>query len=248
MNKEEIILLDTDIEVFDAMFEGSLSADAFQSLQLNLNTDPLFRHKYLVYRALRNEIEADQFVRMAIKTRLSGLEKNARTGKRSWRKAWIGLSLAASILLMILLLFTRNKNSLSQQVYQTYMLAEPGLPITMDADNESDYKQVMLLFAKKDYVNCFYQLNKMPKSDTSLYYAAICNELLSNYQEVLPVYAKLKNSNSTFIANKAAFRLALVQLNFNSALAKNMFAKIAADPAQSYQSQAQEILRLLSKP
>ncbi len=74
MNKEEIILLDADIDGFDALFDGPISAAAFQSLQLKLKTDFLYRQKYMVYRALRNEIDAYQFVRMAINS-TSRMEK-----------------------------------------------------------------------------------------------------------------------------------------------------------------------------
>ncbi len=247
MNKEGLILIDADIDGFDALFEGPLSVAAFQSLQLSLKDDVLYRYKFMVYRALRNEIEADQFVRMAIKTRLSGLEKNTRAGKASWKKAWVGLSLAASILLMVFLVLTFNKNTIGVQVYEQYKFAEPGFPITMDADNSSNFSNAMMLFAKEDYEESMQQLQTLPPSDTTQYYIAICNELLGNYLDVTEVYSTLKGSNSTFIAHKAEFRLALVQLQLNSALAKNMFLKIAADPTQAYQTQAKEILRLLSK-
>jgi len=240
MSNEKYKLTEQDVDSFDELFSKELTRDEFVIIQTRLEADELFRYKFQIYKRLRKEIETEGESSEVLKYRFQRLELQQKS-KRKLK--WISLPIAASIIFVVVfvLMYNNKQKDAYEKAYADYQYSDPGLPITMAADQVSYLDSAMIAFNKQDYQNAYTALNKIKLTDTVQYYKAICLELSNEDQKAMVIYETTQNSSSSFIASKSKFRLLLMYVKHKDDRYKKLLDEIAADELNPYQSSAVKI-------
>lgn len=235
-------LSEAELQEFDELYEGTIGEEQFYVLKAKLQLDEVLKHKYLVYKLLRREIENDGIASKVLKARLSALDQKSKKNKK---RLLVG-SLVSVIAVVSLILFFSNKSPESN-IYNQFKDTETGLSIQMSPNSATELNQVMIAIAKSDYTHALKKLSKLPASDTISYYSAYCEERLEQDNKAERVYITLLHSKTKFIADKSQFRLALVHLKQGKKTALNELTIIASSQSHNYQTTAKMIMQVIDR-
>jgi len=242
MKSELYNLTEAELELFDKLYDGTIDEDSFYAIKSQLQKDEVLRHKFIVYKLMRKEIEQDGVSSKVLKQHFKELDNKVR-----WRKRFLfigSLAITISIILAIIVLQLNNQGNL---IYNTYKSAESGLPIRMAENDVDQLEQSMIDMANNDFKQAIEALNQLLPSDTVVYYQAYCNERLEHFDLAQGSYEKLSRSSSDFIKHKAAFRLALLQIKLQDKNALMSMQQIANDSTNDYHRLAHEIVQLMGE-
>ena len=244
MNREIYNLSAGDIDHFDDIFSKRLTKDEFVIIQMKLDVDEVYRYKFNLYKSIRKEITAEGEANQTLRKRFKKLDLKQ---KSKGRLVWLSLGIAASLAIALLLILNKSGNdAINKEIYATYKFSDPGLPIKMDSHiNAMD--SAMAAYTKNNFAEAIILLQPIQLNDTSTYYQGLCHEMINNEKQAENLYKKALNSSSTYIAQKAKFRLALLYLKENNKRYKRLWDEIALDQASPYQESAIKIKLLLSK-
>jgi len=242
MKSELYNLTEQELEDFDKLYDGALTEEEYYVLKAKLQLDEILQHKFLVYKLMRREIEADSVSSKALKHRLVKLDKKSGIGRRVviWSSLLFGLLLLGS-------LFFQRAQSESEVIYQKYVDSEAGLSISMDSKNTSEITHAMLKIANEDFTGALEHLKRLPANDTVLYFQGYCLERQGELRLAEKTYYDLASSTSEFINQKSTFRQALLLVKLGDSKAESQMKRIAADSSHLYNKLAQQILLDLSE-
>jgi len=237
-------LTEQDIDKFDELFSKDLSNEEYAKLQLLMDTDEMFKYKLILYRKLTQEISQEAENAEILKSRFRRIDIKSK-GTR--KLVWLRLAIAASLLILIgvgfrYLYHTETRN---EAIYATFKKSEPGLSLRMASDNIVLLDSAMIAFKKEDYITSMSLLNRSILTDTIRYYQGVCYEMQGHDIDAEKSYSETLNSNSTFIAHKAKYRLMLVYLKLNDARYKKLLEEIIMDGNSPYQASAIKIQSML---
>lgn len=244
MSREKYILTEQDVDKFDELFSKDLSNEEYAKLQLLMDTDEVFKYKLILYRKLTQEISQEAENAEILKSRFRRIEIKSK-GKR--KLVWLRLAIAASLLILIGLgfRFLYHPESKNESIYEAYKNSEPGLSLRMATDNVVLLDSAMIAFKKEDYITSMSLLNRSILTDTIRYYQGVCHEMQGHDIDAEKSYLGTLNSNSTFIAHKAKYRLMLVYMKSGDARYKKLLQEIILDRDSPYQASAIKIQSML---
>ncbi len=235
-------LSEAELQEFDELYAGTIGEEQFYVLKAKLQLDEVLKHKYLVYKLLRREIENDGIASKVLKARLSALDQASKKNKK---RLLVG-SLLSMVAVASLILFFSNKSPESN-IYDQFKDTETGLSIQMSTNSETELNPVMIAIAKSDYTNALKKLSKLRASDAISYYSAYCEERLEQDAKAERVYITLLDSKTKFIGEKSQFRLALIHLKQGKKTALNELTIIASDSTNNYKAIAKRIIHAMEK-
>jgi hypothetical protein len=206
MNLENKEFDEEEIDIFDSLYEGRLSEDAFYEIKSRLQKDTLMQKRFLVYKLMRKEIENNSITSITLKDRFNRL--NQKNKKKAKKTKSLLVSFVIIILLSLLTIYVTKDTSSS--IYNKYKDSEAGLPIKMNKHNGENFDEAMIVIHDGDFKAALSILNKMPISDTTLFYKAYSHEMLGETAEASKIYEYLKQSSSKFIREKSEFRFVLL--------------------------------------
>jgi hypothetical protein len=249
MNNEQYFLTEQDIESFDELFSKELSKEEYAALRSKLEADEVFNYKLVLYKSLRKEIEQESANSEMLKIRFRKIDAKEKTTKKI---IWLSMSIAASLAIIVTIsvrFYSANTDTdkAYQMVYNTYKDSEPGLPVIMAKTNLQLLDSAMIEYTGRRFDKALYLLNKAPGSDTILYYQGVCNEQLNNDSKAETLYKQTVNSQSSFIAHKANYRLGLLYMKDHNQKYKSIIDEIAKDDTSPYQENANKIKSMLGK-
>lgn len=237
-------LSEAELIEFDRLYDGTIEEEEFYVLKAKLQLDEVLKHKFLVYKMLRREIDKDGLANKVLKTRLTALDHKNRK-KRQWI---LSASLISFLMAICLIWIFNNKSGRNAKIYDQFKDSESGLSIQMSNGVADDLNAVMVDIARSDYNSALEKLTHIAINDTTLYYSGYCEERMNNDAKAESIYNRLKNSKSEFIKNKSQFRLALIHLKNAEKTAHKEFEVIASEPSNPYAAIARKVLKSINKP
>lgn len=209
-----------NIEEIENYFEGKLSPEDKLLFEAKLESSPELVAELKLYKQIRSVIVEkgtedlkNKFV-LADKELDNGGAVVIPINKKANYKI---LALVASVALVIGLsiFFLLNKKSDYSQLASKYYESEKGLPVEMGTSNKFD--NLMNSYKSGNYKEAQRQLDELLKkdsnNDTALYFNAVVNDELKNYQPAINNYARIPSSSNYF--QKAQYRLVLTYLKTN---------------------------------
>lgn len=166
---------DDAIEALEAYAEGRMSGAEQRAFEQRLAHDSALAGQLAAYRSTREAIIAnheDERVRALLK------KTEQRVGGSSG--GWIRWAAAVALLLASAAWYwSRPANSLPE-LAETYMVPESALPVFMSAtpDAQRTLDRSMQHFGAGEYAQALAQLELLPSTDTTAFYAGICKEQL----------------------------------------------------------------------
>lgn len=243
-----------DIKILDDYFNGLLSPENAQAVEMRAATDAAFAQEF----ALRREMEV--FPRRAVQRKafaetldtvstgffqqkdLNASENQSRMTARVPRLRWLAAAASLALVAIAVWFFT----STGEDSYRQYALHEPlSLTIRGTADQAAGAAETA--FGQKDYAAALTALDRLlaaqPDDPTALLYKGICLIELDRTAEARAVLEPMANGNSA-LRGEARWYLALSYLKEkNKAACKTELQKIAGGDARY--DQAQELLKKL---
>ncbi len=237
-----MIYSDNDIEQFDDFIKGDLSKSDTSAFEQRLAADEVFSKRFLLYKKLINQVNADASIEASLKVRFDKLDKKQQ------RKRWfLGFSMAASFIGVIIFLFFINDQS-KQSTLSEFKVMEPGLPITMGEEGDVSWLKIMQLYKAQNYRKAYALTASKETTDTTLYFSGLFKELLGKKSESINYYEQvLKINKPSIFKAKVEYRLAVLfwELN-NKSAAQQLLQNIAAEPSHIYYDNAMKLLKELS--
>jgi hypothetical protein len=243
MKNELYQLSDSEIDDFDRIYDGVICEEDYYVIKAKLHLDEVLRHKYLIYKMLRNEIEQNGLSNKFLKNRLTELDRKSINKRRRF----IVNSVVYSVVVIFMFFVLLNSFKKDVSLYEKYKNSETGLSIKMSNQALIPIEKAMIDIANKRYTAAISSLNNCNSTDTTLYYLAYCKEQLGMDRSALKTYLKLTISESTLIKDKSEFRIALLHLKHKNPSAITEFRNIAKSPSNQYQRLAFEIVESLEK-
>ena len=103
MRSELYQISEKELDEFDQLYDGTIDEDAYYIIMAKMQLDEILKHKYLVYKLLRRELEEDALTNKALKSRLSNLNKaNKSKHKRLFALAIFSIIFFGIILIIFL--------------------------------------------------------------------------------------------------------------------------------------------------
>ncbi len=201
---------------FDAFLENTLSAKEKLVFEKKLETNASFKQEFLNYKFFKANLH-DAF----FKEKLNTIHQKTIT-KKDKKIYYPYIIVAASFLLLIGFLFSKDWFNPSQKIYNTYFTPDPGLPNVMGAittnyafnDAMIDYKLGNTKKALKVWDSL---LIIQPKNDTLQYFTAMANLNLNNYAIAKEKLLKLlKEHPNTAFKKESKWYVSLLYIKENN--------------------------------
>lgn len=207
-----------NIEEIENYFEGKLSLEDKLLFEAKLESNPELADELNLYKQIRSAIVEKGNNDLKNKFALADEELDIATivsiNKKTNYKV---LAIAASVILVVgvsIFFFLNGKKDYTQLAIKYYE-AEKGLPVEMGPTSKFD--KLMNLYKLGNYTDAQRELDELFKNnsnnDTLLYFSAVVNDELKDYDSAISGYSKIPNSSTFF--QKAQYRLVLTYLKTN---------------------------------
>ena len=209
-----------NIEEIENYFEGKLSLEDKLLFEAKLESDSLLVAEFELYKQIRKAIVEKGREDLKNKFALADKElddKDVSTIQISKKTNYKILAIAASVIAVvgISLFFFLNKSKDYSQLADKYYEAEKGLPVEMGTSARFD--NLMNSYKSKNYTDTQRQLNELLQTDstndTLIFFNALVNDELKNYQPAITGYLHIPSTSNYF--EKSQYRLVLAYLKTN---------------------------------
>lgn len=209
-----------NIEEIENYFEGKLSLEDRLLFEAKLEANPELVAEFELYKQIRGAIVEKGKEDLKNKFALIDKEledKNAAVIPISKKKDYRMLAIAASVILIvgIALFFYLNKKNDYSQLASKYYEIEKGLPVEMGTSARFD--NLMNAYKAGNYTDAQRQLNELLQgdstNDTLIFFNALINDELKNYQSAIIGYSNIPSKSNYF--EKSQYRLVLTYLKTN---------------------------------
>lgn len=204
-----------EYELIEAWLDETLSpeqAKAFQDLE---KEDSEWSLKVQEVKALREELES-----LMVKEELEKIHEEAFAGSASKTvpfPRWIW-AVAASLALIFVAWwgFRVGLQDPNQKLYETYYETDPGLITAMSGTDSYEFDRGMVDYKEGKYQEALTLweplLEQNPSGDTLLYFVAMANLELENFQESQKILQRILSESSSEFEEDAKWYLALIYL------------------------------------
>lgn len=203
-----------NFEIIESYFEGKMTLKEKRDFEEKLLNSGFLQEEFELYKSLRKGISS-VYEEQAIKSILKRKEKQIQQ-KESKKKYYTYTAIAAILLLSIgvVLQFNSDNYKMNKLADEYYVKTEP-LPVLMgEKENgiEIQFSKVMQSYSRGEYEESIKLLSKLPISDTTQFYTAICKlELGEN-----PVNDFNKIDEESEFYEKSSYYLFLFYLKSNN--------------------------------
>lgn len=231
---------DTELEMFDKFFKGTMNKEELDQFTALLRKDEALHNKFKLHQILVSKIAEDGATNELLKKRFVQVSQRSRV--ISWIRLLVGSAAIIILGFFIIKLFSDKKLDYSQ-----YAFNDPGLPINMGNTSRIDWSQFNVAYARKDYSESIHSLNGMPETDTVRYYKGLCYELKGETQSAINEYIKINSTKPSLYSQKAIYRTAIIYLKKDDrSNAVKFLNQTTLDSNSPYNKQAQELLKLIN--
>ena len=228
------------ISLFEAYQEGELSGKALSDFEARLSYDAEFKSAYSEFLELENGIKR-HFKRDTLKRKLKIQDEifdiNNNHKSTFQKRVVISIvSLAAGVALFFGVIYNNTNQNKGISDYWPY---EEGLPVQMG--DSSVYNPAMNAFKLEQWEQSYTEFSRF-RSDTAIYFAALCKYQLNSLESASGLLQKIPGKSVFFM--DATIRIALIKLQQGKKYeAKEILEVIGADKEHKHYDLASRILK-----
>lgn len=184
----------------------------------------------------------------AFKKAIQSTSENLNTisQKKNSKKVYFNSFLKYAALLVLTIGIISISFFLNKTTIDDYYPEEPGLPNYMSSDNLSKWTKSMKHFRTSEFQKMKDELNSINvenTNDTLVYFKAISNYKLENYDKANNGFLEVKELQNSTFQYEAEFRLGFTLYKANRIEeSKSLFLKISKEKQHPYQKEALDII------
>jgi hypothetical protein len=228
-----------DIELFDDYLHNALDKESRDAFEQRIKTDGNFKRDFEDYTIAVNVIKtagAGQHIRTLMKN------EPGKTVRLTRSRFTIGLSIAASVVLLIAFFLWSTAKSSGEKLFEKHFQPYPNI-LASRSGSEGRLHAALEQYSTGNYANAVALMKDVPvKSDTLYFYSGISSLYLKNTNDALTALAQV-DENSVFHQQTNWYQGLAYLLQGETEMAKRSLAKIG--PTQDKYQEAQSILSSL---
>ena len=199
-------------EEFERFLLNQMEFNEESSFNEKLERDPSLKKQFEEFKALFFTVEE-----AGLRQVLNNFHDNLPTPKEGRKRNFSLYRIAAGVAVLVALgLWFFNRPGPNDRLYETYFVADPGLPTVMGNSNNYEFYEAMVEYKQGNYVVAIQKWERLyeekSENDTLNYFLGAALLAKNLPKQAMPYFEKVLNNQDSFFLDDAHFYLALAHI------------------------------------